>query len=74
MVEIARRHGREAQLRDGLSRTRIASIGPVVSEELRSQGLRTDITPDNKAYFMRPLISAMEKALSGIPRRHPAPR
>jgi uroporphyrinogen-III synthase len=35
----------------------------VVSDELRSHGLRTDISPANDAYFMKPLISAMAVAL-----------
>jgi len=38
-------------------------VGPVVSNELKSHGLRTDISPANDAYFMRPLISAMAEAL-----------
>ena len=47
--------------REALERTRIASVGPVVSSELQSQGLRTDIFPANGAYFMKPLIAAMRK-------------
>ena len=41
----------------------IASVGPVVSDELKSHGLRTDICPANEAYFMKPLISAMAAEL-----------
>jgi uroporphyrinogen-III synthase len=63
LIEVAQAHGCEAQLRDGLKRTPIASVGPVVSDELKSQGLRTDISPANDAYFMKPLISAMAAAL-----------
>jgi uroporphyrinogen-III synthase len=62
-------HGREAQLRDGLAQTPIASVGPVVSDELKSHGLRTDISPANEAYFMKPLISAMATALGKTPPR-----
>jgi len=62
-VEVAQKHGREARLREGLEHTPIASVGPVVSDELKSHGLRTDITPANEAYFMKPLISAMAAAL-----------
>src|SRR6266566_9947438 len=51
LVEVAR------------ARTPIASVGPVVSDELKSHGLRTDISPANDAYFMKPLISAMAAAL-----------
>jgi uroporphyrinogen-III synthase len=63
LIEVAQAHGCEARLRDGLGRTPIASVGPVVSDELKSQGLRTDISPANDAYFMKPLISAMAAAL-----------
>jgi uroporphyrinogen-III synthase len=63
LVEVAQAHGCEARLRDGLKKTPIASVGPVVSDELNSQGLRTDIYPANDAFFMKPLISAMAAAL-----------
>ena len=63
LVEVAQTHGCEARLREGLTRTPIASVGPVVSDELKSHGLRTDIYPANDAYFMKPLISAMAAAL-----------
>jgi uroporphyrinogen-III synthase len=69
LVDVAKAHGREAQLRDGLAQTPIASVGPVVSDELKSHGLRTDISPANDAYFMKPLISAMATALGKAPPR-----
>ena len=69
LMEVAQAHGREAQLRDGLTRTPIASVGPVVSDELRTYGLREDIYPANDAFFMKPLISAMAAALSKNPPR-----
>jgi uroporphyrinogen-III synthase len=69
LVEAARAHGREEELRKGLDRTQIASVGPAVSGELESHGLRTDISPANDAYFMKPLISAMAAALAKTPPR-----
>jgi uroporphyrinogen-III synthase len=63
LVEVAQAHGCEARLREGLARTPIASVGPVVSDELKSRGLRIDISPANDAYFMKPLIAAMAVAL-----------
>jgi uroporphyrinogen-III synthase len=63
LVDVAQAHGCEARLREGLARTPIASVGPVVSDELKSHGLPTDISPANDAYFMKPLISAMAAAL-----------
>jgi uroporphyrinogen-III synthase len=69
LIEVARAHGSEARLREGLERTPIASVGPAVSDELKSQGLRTDIYPANDAYFMKPLISAMASVLAKNPPR-----
>jgi uroporphyrinogen-III synthase len=69
LVEVARAHGCEGRLREGLDRTPIASVGPVVSDELKSHGLRTDISPANDAYFMKPLISAIAAALRKNPPR-----
>jgi uroporphyrinogen-III synthase len=63
LVEVAQAHRCEDRLREGLANTPIASVGPVVSEELRFHGLRADISPANDAYFMKPLISAMAVAL-----------
>src|SRR3981081_4098585 len=67
LMEVAQAHRCEARLREGLARTPIASVGPVVSDELNSHGLRTDIYPANDAYFMKPLISAMAAALGKTP-------
>jgi len=64
LVEAAKTHGCEAKLREGLARTLIASVGPAVSGELQSHGLRTDISPANDTYFMRPLIAAMAATLA----------
>ena len=69
LVEVARARGCEAQLREGLARTPIASVGPAVSDELKALGLRTDIYPADDAFFMRPLISAMAAALAKNPPR-----
>ncbi|QPF93912.1 uroporphyrinogen-III synthase [Bradyrhizobium commune] len=64
LIEAAKAHGSETTLRTGLERTLIASVGPAVSGELATHGLRTDVAPADEAYFMRPLISAMTTALA----------
>src|SRR5437868_916142 len=69
LIEVARAHGWENKLRQGLERTPIASVGPAVSDELKSHGLRTDIYPADDAFFMRPLIAAMAAALGKNPPR-----
>jgi uroporphyrinogen-III synthase len=63
LVEAARTHGRDEQLRAALAKTPIASVGPVVSDELTSHGFHADIYPANDAFFMKPLISAMSVTL-----------
>ena len=64
LVDAAHAHGREAQLRNALAKTPIASVGPVVSDELQAYGFTASITPAEDAFFMRPLISAMSTALA----------
>jgi uroporphyrinogen-III synthase len=63
LIEVARARGLEARLREGFAKTPIASVGPAVSDELRSHGLHADIYPANDAFFMKPLISAMAAEL-----------
>jgi len=72
LIDVAQAHRCEDRLREGLARTPIASVGPVVSDELKSHGLRTDIFPANDAYFMKPLISAMAAVLGSAPPRNAA--
>jgi uroporphyrinogen-III synthase len=63
LFDVAKAHGCEARLREGLAKTAIASVGPVVSDELAAHGLRASISPAEGAYFMKPLISAMAAEL-----------
>jgi uroporphyrinogen-III synthase len=69
LVDVARARGQEEQLRIGLAQTPIASIGPVVSDELKSYGLQTDIYPANDTFFMKPLVSAISGSLTKSPPR-----
>lgn len=69
LFDVAKAHGVEDRLRQALARTPIASVGPVVTEELAVHGLAPSIMPAGEAYFMKPLISAMAVALSGKPPR-----
>jgi len=72
LIEVARAKGAEGRLREGFAKTPIASVGPAVSDELKSHGLRADIYPANDAFFMKPLISAMATALGKNPPRSAA--
>lgn len=67
LIDTAKSRGFEDKLKDALKRTKVAAVGPVVSDELKGFGIATDIYPDNDAFFMRPLISAMIAALARTP-------
>jgi uroporphyrinogen-III synthase len=69
LIDTAKNHGWEDKLREGLAQTPIASVGPAVSDELKSHGLTAAIYPADEAFFMRPLISAMAAALAKNPPR-----
>lgn len=69
LFEVSQARGCETQLREGLAQTPIASVGPVVTDELRAHGLYPDISPANEAFFMKPLISAMAVTLGKTPPR-----
>src|SRR6201989_1204445 len=45
LIATARGHGWEEKLRAGFARTPIASVGPAVSDELKSHGLHAAISP-----------------------------
>jgi uroporphyrinogen-III synthase len=64
LVDTAKAKGLDVQLRKALDNTPVASVGPVVSDELKAFGFKTDIAPDNDAFFMRPLIAAMADRLT----------
>jgi uroporphyrinogen-III synthase len=69
LFEVAQAHGCEARLREGLAKTPIASVGPVVSDELKRHGFSPGISPPVGSYFIKPLISAMAMALAKAPPR-----
>jgi uroporphyrinogen-III synthase len=69
LIDAAKQHGWEEKLREGLAQTPIASVGPAVSDELKSHGLAAAIYPADEAFFMRPLISAMATVLAKHPPR-----
>jgi len=64
LIAVAEAAGKIAMLREGLTRTRIAAIGPVVAAELERFGVRVEIMPRD-SYFMKPLVNAMSEAFGG---------
>jgi len=63
LAEVARARGLEPQLRDGLVRTKIASIGPVMNAAVEKIGGRVAIMPAGGAFHLKPLVTAIAAAL-----------
>lgn len=64
MIAVAEAAGMTERLRAGLARTRVAAIGPVVTEALRKFGVAVEIAPKD-SFFMKPLVNAMTEAFGG---------
>jgi uroporphyrinogen-III synthase len=63
LADVARTRGLDQQLRDGLMRTPVASIGPVVSAAVEKLGGRVAIAPAGGSFHLKPLVTAIVAAL-----------
>jgi uroporphyrinogen-III synthase len=63
LYEVAAERGLEAPLSQGLQRTRVAAVGPVVAENLRRKGTHVDICPE-QGFVMKNLVLHIIRALS----------
>jgi uroporphyrinogen-III synthase len=55
LFEVAAQHQLQDALQQGLRRTRVAAVGPVVAETLRQHGARLDICPE-QGFVMKNLV------------------
>jgi uroporphyrinogen-III synthase len=62
LYEIARERGLEPLLVQGLERTRVAAVGPVVADNLRHHGVRVDICPE-QGFVMKNLVQHIKRDL-----------
>jgi uroporphyrinogen-III synthase len=60
---VTQEHRLEGLLMEGLSRAKVAAVGPIVAEALAEMGARVAIMPE-ESYFMKPLVNAIVAALS----------
>lgn len=67
LVEVAESHQRQADLRRGFERTRIAAVGPIVAATLADCGLRADIVPE-RSFFLRPMVNDIAAFFTGASR------
>ncbi|MDB5395710.1 MAG: uroporphyrinogen synthase [Rhodospirillales bacterium] len=64
LVKVAAERGLEAELKQGLGRTRIAVAGPVVGKLLEDMGLTIAAMPESN-FHMKPLVNEMIRAVGG---------
>lgn len=63
LYEVAERRQLHEVLRNGLRRTRIAAVGPVVAETLRRHGATAAICPE-QGFVMKNLVQHIKRALT----------
>jgi uroporphyrinogen-III synthase len=63
LYEVAQRRGLHEALRNGLARTRIAAVGPVLAEHLRQRGASVDICPE-QGFVMKNLVQHIKRTLA----------
>ena len=58
LLAVAESEDLSAALHEGLSRTVVAAVGPVVADLLTEHGFAVDVMPESR-FFMKPLVSAL---------------
>ena len=58
--DVAQRHNKEAQLREGLGKVSVAAVGPIVAEQLREAGVAVAVMPES-LFFMKPMVTELVK-------------
>jgi uroporphyrinogen-III synthase len=64
LSEVAAKAGRSHVVLEGLARTLVAAVGPVVAGELSALGVHADVLPANETYFMKPLVKELVAAFA----------
>ena len=59
LFSIAKEYGLESKLMEGLARTHVAAIGPIMQQELQDHDVEVSVMREGK-YSMNPLIKAVE--------------
>jgi uroporphyrinogen-III synthase len=62
--DVARASGQEAELLQGLERTVIAAVGPIVAAELDTMGVKVNVIPRDDKFFLKPLVRELAAAFT----------
>jgi uroporphyrinogen-III synthase len=60
LYEVAAERGREAALAEGLRRTCVAAVGPVIAETLHDRGAKADVCPE-QGFVMKNLVQHLKR-------------
>lgn len=63
LQSVAEETGSKDVLAQGLSRVKVAAVGPIVADDLRHRGIRVDVMP-KESFFMKPLVTELVAALA----------
>lgn len=64
MQDVARTVGMEETLVSSLNNIKVAAVGPVVAEQLRSAGIQVAVMPES-LYFMKPMVTELVRLARG---------
>src|SRR4029453_16052866 len=64
LFEVAKHRGIEAVLKEGLTRAKVAAIGPIVVSALAERGVKADIVPE-QPFVMKRLTAATPAGRAG---------
>jgi uroporphyrinogen-III synthase len=64
LFEVVVERGLDAELRQGLERTKVAAVGPVAADNLRQHGVRVDVCPE-QGWVMKNLVRSIIRSLTG---------
>ena len=58
IFSVARKAGKLAQLEEGLKKSIVAAVGPIIADELRAVNVRVDLMPED-TFFMKPMVNKL---------------
>jgi uroporphyrinogen-III synthase len=61
LFEVAEEKGLESRLREGLGRTKVAAVGPIVADNFRGRQVRVDVCPE-QGWQMKNLVIQIKRA------------
>jgi uroporphyrinogen-III synthase len=63
LQEVAKQRSLESELQQGLARTRVAAVGPVIAAALEKIGVRASVMPE-ASFHLKPLVTALIDAFA----------